>query len=237
MSSSISVAESSFPSRLRSISSAMLDVGEVPAQARFAILGAERALAVNADQRLQLLAVPLRVRDCDEPASAAKYAGDLRQSPLEVGNVVEHPRGDDAVEGLVLERQILHVTDAGVDAASACQLDHALGLVDGNDLRTGRACDPLGCLSAAGADLENTPRRDLGDRLATHVDRVRPRRTRPRTRPDCEARLVRVFVPDGARIVQQAQGAMIGWPGTPRDGDLPFSQVLTVAPTSANSPS
>jgi hypothetical protein len=44
--------------------------------------------------------------------------------------VVEHPRRDGAVELAVGELELLHVADAGVEAAPAGELDHARRAVD-----------------------------------------------------------------------------------------------------------
>ena len=85
-------------------------------------------------------------------------------------------------------------------------------------------------------DIEVPVRCCLRDCVEERVQRARSARSSEGGAAPLEPRLVRVLVLDDLGVVQ-LQGAMIGWPGTPRDGDLPFSQALTVAPTSANSPS
>src|SRR5439155_26562661 len=116
------------------------------------------------------------------------------------------------------------------------QLDHALRLVDSDDLCSELVPDPLRQLPAAGADLEHTPRLRLGDRLERHLPRVRAGSELLRGDAGGEAGLVGVVPPDDLGIIE-AHGSTIGWPASLRDCDFPPSHRLTDAPTSANSPS
>ena len=75
-----------------------------------------------------------RVRHRHEPAAGTKHPRQLGEATVEVGDVVEHPGGERAVERRVLEWKVLHVSDACVDAAAPRQLDHPLGLVDRDHL-------------------------------------------------------------------------------------------------------
>jgi len=152
--------------------------------------------------------------------------------------VVEHPGGDRDVELAVAERQILDVAEARVDAALPRQVDHPRGEVDRDHLGTGRAADPLRELAPAAADLEHSPRRCFDDRCDGRLARIPaglPGHLCLDARP--KACLVGVLGGDERRVVEADHGSTIGVPGTPRGDDLPPSHALTVAPTSANSPS
>src|SRR5262249_2350174 len=95
----------------------------------------------------------------------------------------------------------------------------------------------LGQLTPATPDLEDKGRIALPNRVEHDPVRVRPGRRPLYGRPRGQAGLIRVLLRDEARVVQPTQGSTIGWPGSRRPGALPPSQALTVAPTSANSPS
>ena len=95
----------------------------------------------------------------------------------------------------------------------------------------------LGELARPAADLEHAPRPHLGDRRERHVLGVRALDERPVGGVALrQPLLARVLPRDDERVVE-LQGATIGCPGIPFDGALPPNHALTVAPTSANSPS
>ena len=96
-------------------------------------LGRERA-----EPAPQLAEVPTAVRDGDEATTRHEHAAELGEAAIEIGDVVEHPGRDRAVERLGLKRERLHVSDERVDAAGPRELDHPLGLVDGGDLGLAR---------------------------------------------------------------------------------------------------
>ena len=78
-------------------------------------------------------------------------------------------------------------------------------------------------------------RGDRGDDRAAGIDHGPGAGVRGRPTP--EARIVGVLGGDEGGIVEAHHGSTIGRPGTPRGAGPPPSQTLTVAPTSANSPS
>ena len=177
--------------------------------------------------------------------------------------MIEHPRGQHAVEDSVPERQVLHVADDRLHPTLTRQLDHPLRLVDGDHARAELMLDLLGELTLAGPDLEHEPRLDLRDRLESDPARIRAGSPLLDGDAGGEAALVGVLARDDRGVVHQADafgvtksprtkddssavafvlafvshGSTIGCPGKRRPGALPPSQELTVAPTSANSPS
>ena len=102
-----------------------------------------------------------------------EHARELPDAAVEIGHVVEHPGGHDEVELTVGERELLHVGDPRIDTALPRQLDHPRREVDGHDLGSGVAGDPLGELAPAAAHLEHAPGRqrpDLDHRRLPRVD-------------------------------------------------------------------
>src|SRR5262249_48162804 len=111
------------------------------------------------------------------------------------------------------------------------------GLVDERERRVQLPRDALRELALAAPHFEYAARVALGDRLERELPCVRSLGIRVDRLARTEIRLVGVLLADECRIVQLRHGSTIGRPGTPR-GALPApSQALTVAPTSANSPS
>ena len=116
--------------------------------------------------------------------------------------MVEHPRGDDGVEALVLERQLLHVADLCIgDAAGSHELDHPLRLVDERDGRSQLALHPFGELALPAADLEHIPRLQLGENPKEDETRVLTLDGGPQTLTGPQVLLGRVLLPDGSGIV------------------------------------
>jgi hypothetical protein len=151
--------------------------------------------------------------------------------------VVQHPVRDDHVEGSVVERERLQVGRMRRNPACRRQRDHAGREVDRVDVGTGLALHPRCELTRPAARVENATGLRLRDRLEGDVlgvhaiDEPAIRRV-PLRLP----LLARVLPLDDQRAVQ-LQGSTIGCPGMPLDGGFPPSHALTVAPTSANSPS
>ena len=150
--------------------------------------------------------------------------------------MVEHPVRDDAVELAVCERKLPDVCDARVETAFPGQLDHARGDVHGRHLGVELVAEPRCELTPAAADLEHAlggPLRNCRQRRIRRHGQSGALVDRP---SGAQAVLGRVLPPNQRGIVQ-SQGSTIGCPGSPRLGAFPPSQALTVAPTSANSPS
>ena len=83
----------------------------------------------------------------------------------------------------------------------------------------------------------NSPKDDSLEHIECDVLAVRPLDKLPVRRVALgQPFLARVLPGDDERVVE-LQGATIGCPGIPFDGALPPNHALTVAPTSANSPS
>ena len=93
-----------------------------------------RALDVPTEAASSSSQVVARVRGRDEAPAGPQDARELARAPVEVGDVVEHPGRDDAVERRVLEREILDVADPRVDAALTRELDHPRREVDRDDI-------------------------------------------------------------------------------------------------------
>ena len=211
-------------------------------------MGRERCLAVvvaegepaghlTTEQVPQLVHVGRAERRSDKAPAGSEDARQLAHAEIEIGHVVEHPVRGDTVERVVLERQLLHVGDLRVDPAGARQLDHALRDVDRDDLRAELALDALGELAHAAADVEESLRTRLAHRLEDDVFRIDALHQRAIGLVALrEALLAGVLPLDDERVVE-LHGSMIGLPGMPRPGPFPPNQALTVAPTSANSPS
>ena len=159
--------------------------------------------------------------------------------------MVEHPGGNGDVELAVLERQLLDVRDARVDASLAREVDHVRRQVDGDDLGAGVARDPLRELAPAAADLEHPLGLRLHDRRDERHSRVRAgRRAGERRRPPPETGVIRVFARDERRVIEPGQPTAppvrTARRSEPRECPCrargPPSHAFTVAPTSANSP-
>jgi hypothetical protein len=130
----------------------------VPPQGCGALLGAEREISEGvreAREAQHLVEVVARVRRRDEAPARAQHTRQLAEGAVEIGHVVEHPRGDRNVERPVLEGQLPNVPDLRVDAACTRELDHALRLVDGDDLDPELVLHSLGQLALPAADLEH----------------------------------------------------------------------------------
>src|SRR5829696_1618367 len=179
----------------------------------------------------------LAVRDGDEVAAGTKDARDLGEPEIDVGDVVEHPRRHDAVERRVAERQRLDISDARVHAARVRELDHSLGDIHRDDVCAQPAGDPLAQLAGAAADLEHVDGLERGDDAQGLVARIGPGGAGVDGPSRLQTGLARVLVANELWVVEPHAAVTIGCPGIPRRGALPPSQALTVAPTSANSPS
>src|SRR5581483_4826684 len=213
---------------------------EVAEERPFRVLRAEAVSRCSgaADELPELGEVPLAAGRGDEPSVRPQDAAELAERLLEVTDVVQHPGGDRAVEDPAPERQVLGVADDRLDAAPAGELDHPLGLVEGDDPGVELPADPLGQLAVPAADLEYEVGLRLGDRLERDRVGIGPgRRGLLGGRPRREAALVGGLARDEARVVERAHASTIAWPGSRLPGALPPSQAFTVAPTSANSPS
>ena len=142
-------------------------------QDRRPVLAAERQVPpLEADQVEHLREVGRVVRDGNEPPAVAHDPRQLAQGHVEIGHVVQHPRGHRDVERAILERQLLDVADPGVDSAATRELDHALRPVERDQLEVELRDEPLGQLALAAADLEDARRLGLTNRLERDVARV-----------------------------------------------------------------
>ena len=136
----------------------------------------ELALTGAPDEIPHLRHVRLEDRRCDEPSAGPEHARTLRNCTLEVGDVVQHPTREDAVEGSVLEGKLLHVAYLDVDTPCARELHHARRHVDRADVRAELLHKPLGRLPQPATDVE-------------HASPASPRpRCRTRRRRDCRRR-------------------------------------------------
>ncbi len=99
----------------------------MPREQLLAVVAAERALGLRAirAQLAQLMQMIEVVRHRDEVTAGPEHPRELAERSIDVGHVVEHPRGHGAVEGRIGERQSLDVSELCVDAPIAGQLDHA----------------------------------------------------------------------------------------------------------------
>src|SRR6266511_5699264 len=185
-----------------------------------------------------------RVGRCDEPAARPQDARELGECPIEVGDVIEHPRRDGDVELLVLERQVLDVAEPRVDPLSALDLDHSLRLVDADQLRAELTDDSLGHLALPAADLEDAARPRLGDSLEEDLARVGPFGSLIRGLPRREIGLALVLVSDEGVVVEARHEGTNPWrpsarspprPRSPR-GSSPASAGSAATRASARSP-
>lgn len=139
-------------------------------------------------------------RGCDENATRSENARELRETPVEIGDVVEHEVRDGRVEARSREGQLLDVADARVDSSRRRQLGHARRLVDRDDLDPG-SDEGLGKLASAAAHLDH-PLRCRGHRLGEgNLLWLGPGPSRPEREPRREPRLVGIFAPHGVRVV------------------------------------
>ena len=151
--------------------------------------------------------------------------------------MVQHPSVDLAVELRVGERNALDVRDLGVEAAVARQLDHPRRNVDRPQIDAEIQYEPLGELAGAAADLEHPSRMSLLD--GRDRDLVRALALDERAEdvvPPLES-LLRRELARGRELDVEPHRSTIAWPATPPDSNFPPSHALTVAPTSAGSPS
>ena len=170
---------------------------ELPSEHFLAVLASEGVVRLRrlADEGPELGEVPGAVRDGDQPAARTKHAVELRDRPVDVGNVVEHPGGDGCVEAPILERKLLDVADCGLDparraSARPCAADWSTATTVGPELTR----HTLGQLALARPDLQHAGRLDLASRprattscasgpvALLHTDwRTLEAQTRPRT--------------------------------------------------------
>ena len=205
-----------------------------------AVLAAEAELVSRrvAEELPDLTEVVHPERPRNERPTGPQHSTALEDRLLERLDVVEHPPRDHAVEAFVLEGERLDVADPARRlharrVSSTIRGDRSTAMTLDAELRL----HPLGELARPAADLEHTPRRHLGDHVERDVLAVRPLDELPvRGVALGEPLLARVLPRDDQRVVE-LQGATIGCPGIPFDGALPPNHALTVAPTSANSPS
>src|SRR6185503_12766548 len=116
------------------------------------------------------------------------------------------------------------------------QLDHPLRLVSCDDLAAKLPHEPLGQLTLTTPDLEDPLRSRFCDCFERNLASIRALGEPIGSFAPGQAHLGRVLLANAARVVEPHCSTM-NCPGTPRLGALPPSQALTVAPTSANSPS
>ena len=183
-----------------------------------------------------------RVRDrdetCRQDAARARSSSDRL---LERRDVIEHPRRRRRSRSSRRRTASAWTSPIPrIDPARRGQLDHARRVVDGDDApRRARSSSRYGELARAAADLEHARRAAPPRPPRT----PRPRRPGPRRAPGrrrcacARPLLARVLPRDDGRVVERSRARRSACPGMPRDGALPPSQALTVAPTSANSPS
>jgi hypothetical protein len=187
---------------------ASLDVCEVAAKYLLAVVAAEVELS---DPRSTLREVPelLQVLDVvcdgDEDPAGPNHTRELRQSAVEVLDVVEHPRGDSYVELAVGEREGAYIADTRIDSLRALSLDHRLGLVDADELRADLVGDALCELALAAANLEYAPRLRRGDRLQRELSRIIALGVDVRGLAGPEIVGRRVLLADERRVVRPAQ--------------------------------
>ena len=174
-----------------------------------------RQLDAEAGDRLELVE---RAAGVAEPAAAhlpERHAAGGDDRPDGERRLVPHAAGRVLVDDLAAERR------AEVDRLAAA--DHRV-----------RQRERLLAVQAAEVDRHA----ERGHLVVGHVAaRVREHELRQLVRLELARR--RACAGSAPRHGSRAGGqrSTIGWPGMPREGDLPPSQAFTVAPTSANSPS
>src|SRR5581483_10488095 len=190
-----------------------LDLREVTAQLRLAVLGVEHALEAghqHAEQVPQLLYVPNRVGHGDEMPARLQDARELRERAVDIGDVVEHPRRNDHVEARIGKRQVLRVTDVRLrDAPSTRELDHAFGLIEERDPRTELCLHALGELPLTSPDLEHPQRPQRRKHVPQHALCVRAIGIGPERLPRAQVRLARVLLLHPSGIVERHHAAFV----------------------------
>src|SRR5439155_16909155 len=148
-----------------------LDAPEVPAQDRRPALAVEEVLVPDGvdDKPPELGEVVAMVVHPDEPASRTEDTRDLRESGVEIGEVVQHPVARDEVEFGVAEREPLDVRHLGVKTAVARLRDGRLRLVDAHDHGCG---DQRREIAVAAAGVEHTLWVNLRDCLERQTPRL-----------------------------------------------------------------
>jgi hypothetical protein len=123
--------------------------------------------------------------------------------------VVEHPRSHRAVETSIAKRQVHDVADDRLDSASSCELDHARGLIERDDVRRELARHPLRELPASAPDLQYVPWLPFGDRREDDVVRVGSGRRFLFGHARGVPLLVGVRLPDELGVVQRGHTATV----------------------------
>ena len=137
------------------------------------------------------------IGDGEKPSAGLEDPRQLPECPIEVGDVVEHPGCDGGVEGRVVERKILRISDVGVEnATSTSQLDHPLRLVEEGDVGAQLCLHPLGKLTLAAAHLEHVSRFERGEHPPDDHRRVLTLDVRPERLPRSQVRLAPVLLLD-----------------------------------------
>jgi hypothetical protein len=103
-----------------------VDSSEVAQEKLLSVFGAKRALKspVKANQLTQFVEMIASVRYRDQPAPVTERPVQLTYCLIDVGNVVEHPRGDRCIERSILERKCLDVGLLRGDAFVRCESNH-----------------------------------------------------------------------------------------------------------------
>lgn len=135
---------------------ATLDPVEVVLNDGLAVLGRERGgIREPANEVVYLVQVAPRVGDGDENPIRAEHSGDLGQAPVEVGQVIEHPVGENAAELGIGEWEALDVAHPGVQTSGPGQLDHPRGQIQRHDLGPELSLDPLGVVAGATTNVQD----------------------------------------------------------------------------------
>jgi hypothetical protein len=177
-----------------------------------------------------------RIRGRDQATAWPKNTRKFGDAGVEVMEVEQHPRRDNAIEGSVVEGKGSGITDVGVDATLARQLDHARRDINHDDGRAELDCDPRRKLAGSAADLEHPLRHYLGDGLEHDLARIGAFGVRVDGSSSFELRFGRVLPRNRGRVVDPHRST-IGRPGAPLPGCFAPSQAEIVAPTSPISPS
>ena len=102
-----------------------------------------------------------------------RHAGELAERPTDIGDVVEHEVRDRGIEGALDCWNRFDGADPRVDPTSACEVDHLLGLVEGDHLHSG--CLYSRCeVAGATAKLDHALRLELEQSFERDVIRWRP---------------------------------------------------------------
>jgi hypothetical protein len=227
--------------RERRVCVAPLDVLEVRREQRVPVqlVESERlpGLARRIDQLPELRKIVLAIAGRDEPAGRPENACGLGDCTPHVRDVVEHPTGKGAVEVVVRKRKLFGIGDLRVDAPGLRELDHARRDVDCAHVGAELLCETLRDLAGTAADVENPLRARFGSCSERELLRILAVDERAEDLVALHETLLARVLPANEQRVVELHALRIGWPGIPREGDLPPSHAFTVAPTSANSPS